>query len=70
MYFSMIFRTHFSKHLSFLTPLDGFSSNVVSNYVTSMQHFQILVFEPDFFQNQVAYKKKCLGFFSGSMLQF
>ena len=56
-YFSMIFRTPFSKHLSFLTPLDGFFSNVVSNYVKSRQHFQIPVFEPEFFQVLVVYKK-------------
>ena len=70
MYFSMIFRARFSKDLSFLTPLDGSFSNVVSNYVKSRQHFQIPVFEPDFFQFQLAYKKKCLRFFYGFILQF
>ena len=70
MFFSMIFRTHFPKHLCFLTPFDGSFSNVVSNYVKSRQHFQIPVFQPDFFQFQVAYKKKCLRLFCGFILQF
>ena len=33
MYFPKILRTPFYKHLCFLTPLDGFSCNVISNNV-------------------------------------